>query len=258
VRSYLNRPELTAERFVPDPFHPQGRLYRTGDLARFLADGNLEFMGRADFQVKIRGFRIELGEIETAIEEQPGVEQAVVVAREDLHGDKILAAFFVAKAGSAVNTDALRGTLEASLPGYMVPTHFILLEKLPLTANGKIDRNALPPIALPANESSAAAGGADEEPRGEFEQVLAKAWAEALGLKRIRRSDDFFRLGGHSLAALKIAFKSQQEFHVDFPLQMFVQYPVLSEQAKRVEDMVVEQADSGELERLMDEMLKNR
>ncbi len=258
VRGYLNRPELTAERFVPDPFRAQGRLYRTGDLARFLADGKLEFMGRADFQVKIRGFRIELGEIETALEEQPGVEQAVVVAREDLHGDKILAAFFVAKAGSTVNTDALRGTLEASLPGYMVPTHFILLEKLPLTANGKIDRNALPAIARPAEDSNAAAGGAGEEPRGEFEQVLAKAWAEALGLKRIRRSDDFFRLGGHSLAALKIAFKSQQEFHVDFPLQMFVQYPVLSEQAKRVEDMVMEQADSGELERLMDEMLKNR
>jgi amino acid adenylation domain-containing protein len=254
VRGYLNRPDLTAERFVSDPFRPGGRLYRTGDLARFLADGDLEFLGRADFQVKIRGFRIELGEIETTLEQQPGVEQAVVVAREDSQADMILAAFFVAKAGSSVNADLLRGALEAALPSYMVPAHFVLLERLPLTANGKIDRNALPPISLPSNSST----DAGEEPRGEFEVVLAKAWAEALGLKRICRHDNFFRLGGNSLAALKIAFKNQQEFHVDFPLQMFAQYPVLSEQAKRLEEMVVEQADASVLEHLMDEMIKNR
>jgi amino acid adenylation domain-containing protein len=254
VRGYLNRPELTAERFISDPFRQEGNLYRTGDLARFLPDGNLEFMGRADFQVKIRGFRIELGEIEAALEQQPGVDQAVVVAREDAHADKILAAFFVAKAGSTVNTDLLRGALEAALPSYMVPTHFIPLNSLPLTANGKIDRNALPPISLQSNISAEAG----EDPRGEFEQVLAKAWAEALGLKRICRQDNFFRLGGHSLAALKIAFKSQQEFHVDFPLQMFVQYPVLSEQAKRLEEMLVEQADASVLEDLLAEVMKNR
>ena len=177
--------------------------------------------------------------------QQPGVEQAVVVAREDPHADKILAAFFVAKAGASVNTDSLRGALEAALPSYMVPTHFIPLESLPLTANGKIDRNALPPISLQPTFPLKTG----EEPRGEFEQVLAKAWAEALGLKRICRNDNFFRLGGHSLAALKIAFKSQQEFHVDFPLQMFVQYPVLSEQAKRLEEMLVEQADASVLEK---------
>jgi amino acid adenylation domain-containing protein/FkbM family methyltransferase len=254
VRGYLNRPDLTAERFVSDPFRPGGRLYRTGDLARFLADGNLEFMGRADFQVKIRGFRIELGEIEATLEEQPGVDQAVVVAREDHQAVKILVAFFVARAGNSVNLDLLRNALEADLPSYMVPTHFVPLEKLPLTANGKIDRNALPPVSLPVDVST----GAGEEPRGEFEQVLAKAWAEALGLKQIHRQDNFFRLGGHSLAALKIAFKSQQEFKVEFPLQMFVQYPVLSEQAKRLEEMVVEQADSSVLESLLDEVIKNR
>jgi amino acid adenylation domain-containing protein/FkbM family methyltransferase len=254
VRGYLNRPELTAERFVSDPFRQEGRLYRTGDLARFLTGGNLEFMGRADFQVKIRGFRIELGEIETTLEQQPGIEQAVVVAREDHHADKILAAFFVAKAGSSVNTDLLRGALEAALPSYMVPTHFIQLNTLPLTANGKIDRNALPTISLPSNISTEAG----EDPRGEFEQVLAKAWAEALGLKRIGRQDNFFRLGGHSLAALKIAFKCQQEFQLDFPLQMFVQYPVLSEQAKRLEEMLVEQADASVLEDLLSEVIKNR
>jgi amino acid adenylation domain-containing protein len=254
VRGYLNRPDLTAERFVSNPFRPESRLYRTGDLARFLADGNLEFMGRADFQVKIRGFRIELGEIEGTLEQQPGVEQAVVVAREDRQADKILVAYLVAKAGNTVNLDLLRSALEAALPNYMVPSHFVLLESLPLTANGKIDRNALPPVSLPTNIST----GAGEDPRGEFEQVLAKAWAEALGLKRICRHDNFFRLGGHSLAALKIAFKSQQEFHVDFPLQMFVQYPVLSEQAKRVEEMVVEQADASVLEQLLAEVIKDR
>jgi amino acid adenylation domain-containing protein/FkbM family methyltransferase len=254
VRGYLNRPELTAERFVSDPFRPGGRLYRTGDLARFLPDGNLEFLGRADFQVKIRGFRIELGEIEATLEQQPGVKQAVVVAREDRQADKILAAYVVAKTGNFVNAELLRGALEAALPNYMLPSYFVFLEKLPLTANGKIDRNALPPIALTAGTSS----GAGEDPRGEFEQVLAKAWGEALGRSRICRQDNFFHLGGHSLAALKIAFKSQQEFHVDFPLQMFVQYPVLSEQAKRLEDMVVEQADAGVLESLLAEVIKNR
>jgi acyl carrier protein len=254
VRGYLNRPELTAERFINDPFRSGGKLYRTGDLARFLADGNLEFIGRADFQVKIRGFRIELGEIESTLEMQPGVEQVVVVAREDHHGDKILAAFFVAKAGSSVNTDSLRGALEAALPGYMVPTHFVPLDKLPLTANGKIDRNALPPISAGVEVSA----GAGEEPLGEFEQVLAKAWADALGLKKIHRGDNFFRLGGHSLAALKIAFKSQLEFGVEFPLQMFVQYPVLSEQAKRIEEMLLEQADAGDLESMLADVIRNR
>lgn len=254
VRGYLNRPELTAERFVSDTFRPGGKLYRTGDLARFLPDGNLDYVGRADFQVKIRGFRIELGEIESLLEQQPGVEQAVVVAREDLHADKILVAFFVAKTGNRVETESLRSTLEAALPNYMVPTHFVPLEKLPLTANGKIDRNALPAIA----PQSTAAREQGEAPSGEFEEVLASAWAEALGVKRIYRQDNFFRLGGHSLAALKIAFKSQQEFGVEFPLQMFVQYPVLREQAQRLEEMVLEQADAGELENMMAEVIKGR
>ena len=254
VRGYLNRPELTAERFVSDPFRPGGKLYRTGDLARFLPDGNLDYVGRADFQVKIRGFRIELGEIEALLEQQPGVEQSVVVAREDLHGDKLLVAFFVPKPGNSLNTESVRGALEAALPNYMVPTHFVALEKLPLTANGKIDRNALPAIT-PQSSASREEG---EAPSGEFEEVLAGAWAEALGIKRIYRQDNFFRLGGHSLAALKIAFKSQQEFGVEFPLQMFVQYPVLREQAQRLEEMVLEQADSGDLESMLAEVIKGR
>jgi amino acid adenylation domain-containing protein len=254
VRGYWNRPELTAERFVSDPFRPGGRLYRTGDLARFLPDGSLEFLGRSDFQVKIRGFRIELGEIEAALEQQPGVDQAVVAAREDRAGEKVLAAFYVAKAGKSVPAGELRSALEATLPHYMVPSHFVALEKLPLTANGKIDRNALPSLA-PAERRSASAG---EEPRGEFEEFLANAWRKALGLERVCREDNFFQLGGHSLAALRIAFQCQQEFQVDVPLPVFVQYPVLSEQARHLEEMLVEQADASVLESLLDEVIKNR
>jgi acyl-coenzyme A synthetase/AMP-(fatty) acid ligase/acyl carrier protein len=255
VRGYWNRPELTAERFVRDPLRDGGKLYPTGDIARFLPDGNLEYVGRADFQVKIRGCRIELGEIEATLDQQPGVAQAVVVAREDRGGDKLLAAYFVAKAGQSVKADALRIALAAALPNYMVPSHFIPLERLPLTANGKIDRNALPPVSLTAGAAKEKAG---EEPVGEFEQVLAKSWAEALGLKRVSRQDNFFHLGGHSLAALKIAFKCRQEFQMEFPLQMFVQYPVLSEQAKRVEEMILEQADAGELQSMIAEFTKNK
>jgi amino acid adenylation domain-containing protein/FkbM family methyltransferase len=254
VRGYWNRAELTAERFVADPFREGGRIYRTGDVARFLPDGNLEYIGRADFQVKIRGFRIELGEIEAALEEQPGIAQAVVVAREDRGGGKLLVAYFTSKAGQRVNTAVLRGSLEATLPNYMVPSYFIELEKLPLTANGKIDRNALPPLPTAA----APLEKPGEEPQGEFEQVLAKSWAEALGLKRVGRHDNFFHVGGHSLAALKIAFKCRQEFQLEFPLQMFVQYPVLSEQAKRLEEMLLEQADAGELEHMLAEFTKNK
>lgn len=252
VRGYLHRPDLTSERFLTDPFRAGGRLYRTGDLARFLADGNLEFMGRTDFQVKIRGHRIELGEIEATLEQQPGVRQAVVVAGADQQGEKVLAAYVVAKSGESVNTDVLRGAVAASLPGYMVPPYFIFLESLPLTANGKIDRIALPPISL---QSDASLDGG-EDLQGEFEQILGRAWAQSLGLSRVRRSDNFFSLGGHSLAALKIAFKCQQEFQVDFPLQMFVQLPVLSEQARKLEEMVVEFGDANVMERLLDEMIK--
>jgi amino acid adenylation domain-containing protein len=255
VRGYWNRPELTAERFVRDPFREAGRLYRTGDIARFLPDGNLEYLGRADFQVKIRGFRIELGEIEAILDRQTGVEQTVVVAREDRKGDKLLAAYFVVKAGQKVNSAALRAALEAVLPNYMVPSYFIALERMPLTANGKIDRNALPALL---NSAAAPVEKPGEQPVGEFEQVLAKAWAEALGLKSVSRHDNFFHVGGHSLAALQIAFQCRQEFQLEFPLQMFVQYPVLSEQAKRLEGMLLEQADAGELESMLAEFTKNK
>ena len=254
ARGYLNRPDLTAERFVNAPFHQAGRMYRTGDLARFLPDGNLEFLGRADFQIKIRGFRVELGEIEAALERQPGVKQAVVVPHEDSNADKFLVAYVSALAEKSVSSDALRIALEQALPAYIVPSHFVLLESLPLTPTGKIDRNALPPVPLPSQKSA----GDGEEPRGEFEQILGKVWSEAFGLARIRRQDNFFTLGGHSLTALKIAFQCQQEFHVEFPLQIFAEYPVLSEQARKLEELVVLQSDAGVLEGLIEQLVKER
>ncbi len=201
---YLGRPELTAERFVPDPFggEPGGRLYLSGDRARRLADGDLEYLGRIDQQVKIRGFRIELGEIEAALAAHPAVRQAVVTARED-GGERRLVAYVAAAGGDAGLPAAaeLRGFLAARLPDYMLPAAIVALAALPLTANGKVDRRALPaPEAALA--SAAAAGGASQSataPRNELERFLAGYWREALGVETVGIDDNFFELGGNSI-----------------------------------------------------------
>src|SRR5690242_6843278 len=206
-RGYLNRPELTAERFVVDPYSQAAgaRMYRTGDLARYLPDGNLEFLGRNDQQVKIRGFRIELGEIEAGLMEHPQVREAVVVAQEDGGGEKRLVAYVVAgtaptaKEGTADMATMLRTYLRVSLPEYMVPVAFVELEAMPLTANGKLDRKALP---LPEGDAYAHRGY--EEPQGEIESKLAAIWAEVLKLDRVGRHDSFFELGGHSLLVITL------------------------------------------------------
>ena len=201
-RGYLNRPGLTAERFVVDPFAglADARMYKTGDLGRWLADGTIEFLGRNDFQVKLRGFRIELGEIEARLSAHEIVREAVVVAREDSPGDKRLVAYYVAQGGAAgaeTGAEALRRHVLASLPDYMVPSAFVCLEKLPLTPNGKLDRQA-----LPAPEGGAYAARAYEAPAGEAEETLARLWAELLKVERVGRHDNFFELGGHSLLAV--------------------------------------------------------
>ena len=193
ARGYLARPELTAERFVESPFAPHARLYRTGDRARWLADGTLECLGRVDNQVKIRGFRIEPGEVESALARHPAVGQCVVVAREDAHGDKILAAYLEPQSGQpAPEVSDLRQHLANDLPAYMVPSTFVVLDKLPLTPNGKIDRNALPAPTFDhvrvAHESVA--------PRTETEQALAAIWSEVLKVGGIDIHDNFFDLGG--------------------------------------------------------------
>jgi amino acid adenylation domain-containing protein len=204
ARGYLNRPELTAEKFVVDPFRGNGaRMYRTGDLARYRADGNIECLGRIDHQVKIRGYRIELGEIEAALKEQPEIKQAVVIAREDTPGDKRLVAYLVASASAMPATSELRTRLKRQLPDYMVPTVYVFLDQLPISPNGKVDRKALPvpteTQAVPVNTYIA--------PRNPTEEKLAAIWAGALGVPRVGIRDDFFEMGGDSIQAVRLIVK---------------------------------------------------
>jgi amino acid adenylation domain-containing protein len=205
ARGYWRRPELTVERFVEIPGLGPGCIYRTGDLARFLPDGNIDFLGRADYQIKLRGHRIEPGEIEALLEKCPGVRQAVVVLREDREGDKRLVAYLVADATDTAA--ALRTAAGAKLPDYMVPSAVVFLDELPLTGNGKIDRKAL--LKLPApNLASAAAHTA--EPSSEMERVVARAWQQALGIPSVGFTENFFDLGAHSLTVAEAHAKLEE------------------------------------------------
>ena len=224
VRGYWQRPDLTAEKFLADPFLPGNRMYRTGDIARFLPDGNLEFLGRADFQVKLRGFRIEIGEIEAALENQAGVGQAVVVAREFKPEDKRLVAYVVPKAGTKLEVADLRAVLAAALPEYMVPSNFVFLDSFPLTANGKIDRNALPNPSTLENESATA----PELPRNELERVIAQAWKDALGVDRVGLNENFFDLGAHSLIVAEVHIQLQQLLGRELSLVDLFQFPTVA------------------------------
>ncbi|TRL35819.1 amino acid adenylation domain-containing protein [Methylosinus sporium] len=207
ARGYLGRADLTAERFVPNPFSKDGeRLYRTGDLARYREDGEIEFLGRIDHQVKIRGFRIELCEIEAALTRIPGVRAAVAVAREDVEGDKRLVAYVVGQEGAKPVIADLRAALARALPDYMAPAAFVLLDALPLTSNGKVDRNK-----LPAPDIEAQAKGRYVAPRTPTEETLCRIWAEALGIERVGVEDNFFELGGHSLLAMTLVERMRQQ-----------------------------------------------
>jgi amino acid adenylation domain-containing protein len=223
ARGYLNRPDLTAERFLPDPFagKPEARMYRTGDLGRWLPDGTIEFLGRNDFQVKIRGFRIELGEIEARLTEHPLTREAVVAVREDVPGDKRLAAYYTASKDIA--TEALRAHMAAVLPDYMVPASYMRLDALPLTPNGKLDRKA-----LPAPEGDAYAARGYEAPVGKMEETLALIWAGLLGLERVGRRDNFFELGGHSLLAAQVISRLRQTLNIEAQLAELFARPTLS------------------------------
>lgn len=215
ARGYINQPDLTAERFIPDPFSEVGaRLYRSGDLARYRSDGNIEYIGRADHQVKIRGFRIELGEIETILMQYQQIREAVVIAREDVPGEKRLVAY-IARDTLTHDLDNLRTYLKKYLPDYMVPAAFVFLDYLPLSSNGKIDRKALPEPNIEAQFVSQYVA-----PRNETEEILVEIWAEVLGLEQVGIHDNFFELGGHSLLVTQILSRIHAKFFIKLPLRM--------------------------------------
>ena len=234
ARGYLGRPGLTAERFLPDHLgtKPGGRIYRTGDRARWLADGSLECLGRVDHQVKIRGFRVELGEVESAILSHPNVREAVVVAREDATGEHALAAYLVARDGPAPTAGELRRAIAATLPDYMVPSAFVVLEAMPLTPNGKVDRAALPD---PGSARSASSEGY-LPPRNAIEEAVASAFGDVLGVDRVGARDDFFELGGHSLMAAQLLARVRDAFGVELPLKDLFDAPTVAGLAHLVED----------------------
>jgi amino acid adenylation domain-containing protein len=225
ARDYLKRPALTAEKFVPDPFSdtPGARLYRTGDLVRYRSDGTVEFQGRRDHQVKLRGYRIELGEIETVLSQHPEVQASVALAREDEPGDKRLVGYVVPLEESLSASD-LRRYLQARLPDYMVPAHFVMLDALPVTPNGKVDRKALPALSGTRGslETSYVA------PRTSMEQQLVDIWQDVLGLEQVGVKDNFFELGGHSLLATQVVSRVREALKIDLKLQDFFELPSIA------------------------------
>jgi len=228
ARGYWNRPGLTAERFVPDPFSAEagGRLYRTGDVVRYGAGGELLYVGRCDGQVKVRGFRVEVGEVEAALSAHPRVREAAVVVREGVAGDKRLVAYVVASGeGGAGELGAaeLRGFLSGRLPGHMVPSYFVMLEALPLTPNGKVDRKALPGPEARDHE----AGAAYVAPRTATEEALCGIWRGVVGVERVGVEDNFFELGGHSLLATQVVSQVKDIFDVDLPLRELFERPTV-------------------------------
>jgi amino acid adenylation domain-containing protein len=230
---YVDQAEKTAERFVRDPFvsDSEARMYRTGDLARYLADGNVEFLGRGDDQVKIRGFRVELGEIEAVLSHYAGVQQAVVLAREDGGGERRLAAYVVARRDTNLDLNALREHLAQHLPEYMIPTVMVPLAKLPLTANGKVDRQALP------GPEQAAETGSYVAPQTPTEEMVAQIWADVLRLDRVGIHDNFFKIGGHSLKATQVISRVRKQLRKDLAIRLLFEQPTVHEIAKAMDSL---------------------
>src|SRR5437667_4441056 len=229
ARGYLKRPQMTAEKFISDPFSGRAgaRLYKTGDLARFLPDGNIEYLGRMDHQVKIRGFRIELGEIEAVLCQHPAVREAVVIAREDVPGEKRLVAYLVTRPPKP-EAKALRELLKKKLPEYMVPAAFVFLEQLPRTPSGKADRKALPA----SEEELGQYSPGFVEPRTSTEEGLARIWRALLGIRRVGVHDNFFDMGGHSLLGFQMLARIEQRFGKNLPVTVLFQSPTIEQLAK--------------------------
>jgi amino acid adenylation domain-containing protein len=234
ARGYLNREDLTDKQFIPNPFG-KGKLYKTGDLACYLEDGNIEFLGRIDNQIKIRGFRIELGEIEAALRQHPDIQEAVVILREDKPDDKKLVAYIIplSKRGRGDLPSQLRQFLKQHLPEYMLPSVYVWLDALPLTANGKLDRRALPvpePQGLEQRDRNAI-------PQTPVEKSVAKIWAEVLNWQELGIHDNFFELGGHSLLATQLASKIRKTFQVELPLSSIFDMPTIAQLAREIEKL---------------------
>ncbi|HTK08291.1 MAG TPA: amino acid adenylation domain-containing protein, partial [Ktedonobacteraceae bacterium] len=234
ARGYLHRPEWTAERFVPNPWslEPGARLYQTGDLARYRADGTIEYLGRADQQVKLRGYRIEPGEIETVLQAYPAIREAVVVLREETEGEKSLVAYLVAHPHEPLSNQAVRAYLQEHLPVYMLPSALVMLEALPLTPSGKVDRRALPaPQTIPEEAET----GRFQEARTPLEELVQELWGQLLGQQQIGLSENFFERGGHSLLATQLIAQVRSLYAVEIPLRTIFEAPTVAEFARRVE-----------------------
>ncbi|HSK64595.1 MAG TPA: non-ribosomal peptide synthetase, partial [Pyrinomonadaceae bacterium] len=268
-RGYLNDPAATAERFVPHPYSstPGARLYRTGDLARHLADGNIEFLGRLDYQVKVAGYRIELGEVEATMAQHEAVRECVVVVRADAHGDARLVAYVVPQADAVQpHVSAWRRYLARSLPSHMIPTVFVVLEKLPLTPGGKVDRRALPAPDTLGHEAKPDYVA----PRTAVEEVLAGIWRDVLGVERVGLHDNFLDLGGHSMLAMRCVSGIRQLLRIELPLRVLFESANLAELAQALtayEDRpgglekiarVMQKVKSVSREELQTELLKRR
>jgi acyl carrier protein len=234
ARGYLNRPGLTAQRFVADPYGaPGGRMYRTGDLVRWTGDGQLVFLGRVDEQVKIRGFRVEPGEVEAVLRQHPDVGEAIVIAREDRPGTKRLVGYIVPADGLAADPADLRGLLARALPAYMVPSAFVVLDALPLSPNGKLDRDALP------EPTTTQAPTRYVPPRTDTERTLSRIWADVLDTDRIGIHDNFFELGGDSIRSLHIISRVKAAFDIDLtPRDVLTAYDVCA-LAELIEDKIL-------------------
>lgn len=236
ARGYWNRPELTAEKFIPHPFdrQPGARLYTTGDWARYRPDGNIEFLGRRDHQVKIRGYRIELGEIEAILEQQELVSQAIVLIRETALGDKQLVAYVIPAKAESPSSKRLREALAVKLPDYMVPSLYVFLDAFPLTPNGKVNRRGLPPPW----QTDRVQFTTDESPRTSLENLLVTLWTDLLNIGQIGVDDNFFVLGGHSLLATRVVTRLRTMLEIDIPVRTLFEHPTVAELAKAIDSQL--------------------
>ncbi|MBE9205823.1 amino acid adenylation domain-containing protein [Nostoc sp. LEGE 06077] len=249
ARGYLNQAKLTSKKFIHNPFIEGERLYKTGDLVRRLPDGNIEFIGRIDTQVKIRGFRIELAEIEAVLIQHPDIKQVVVIVREDQPENKLLVAYLVVQ-NNTLTPKILRNFLKEKLPDYMIPTAFVVLEALPLTTNGKVNRRA-----LPTPEHTQRSLEIDfVAPSTPIEKELSTIWAEVLKLQQVGIHDNFFELGGHSLLATQVISRLREVFNLDFPLHYLFENPTIAELSQKVIEQQIEQAENDDLARILAEV----